>query len=130
MKFRHVLKNLALYSTTKGAFHMKQRMFSKVLASIAFGLSLCTSTLLSAQTVSVSSIVEHPALDSIRDGVQDVLSEHGYSEENGLKWQFQTAQGNTAIAAQIARKFVGDDSDVIVAISTPSAQAVVSATKE
>lgn len=107
---------------------MKQGVISKILASAVLGLSLGFGASAIAQTVSVSSIVEHPALDSIRDGVKDVLDEKGYTE-NGLKWQFQTAQGNTAIAAQIARKFVGDGSDVIVAISTPSAQAVVAATK-
>ncbi|WP_438452511.1 ABC transporter substrate-binding protein, partial [Listeria monocytogenes] len=32
-------------------------------------------------------------------------------------------------AAQIARKFVGDKPDVIVAIATPAAQSVVAATK-
>src|SRR5690606_3181097 len=32
-------------------------------------------------------------------------------------------------AAQIARKFIGDQPDAIVAIATPSAQAVVAATK-
>lgn len=83
-----------------------------------------------AQSVAVTSIVEHPALDAVRDGVKDALAEAGYTEEKGLKWQYQTAQGNTAIAAQIARKFVGDRPDVIVAIATPSAQAVVAATKE
>ncbi|WP_369327200.1 ABC transporter substrate-binding protein [Alcaligenes nematophilus] len=82
-----------------------------------------------AQSVSVSSIVEHPALDAIKDGVHKALTDAGYNEASGFKWQFQTAQGNPAIAAQIARKFVGDKADVIVAISTPSAQAVVSATK-
>lgn len=82
-----------------------------------------------AQSVAVTSIVEHPALDSIKDGVLESLTEAGYTEDGGLKWQFQTAQGNTAIAAQIARKFVGDQPDVIVAIATPSAQAVVAATK-
>ncbi|HRK86257.1 ABC transporter substrate-binding protein [Alcaligenes ammonioxydans] len=82
-----------------------------------------------AQSVSVSSIVEHPALDAIKDGVHKALTDAGYTEASGFKWQFQTAQGNPAIAAQIARKFVGDKADVIVAISTPSAQAVVSATK-
>src|SRR5699024_8360061 len=50
-------------------------------------------------------------------------------DKDGFKWQFQTAQGNTAIATQIARKYVGDEPDVIVAIATPAAQAVVSATK-
>ncbi|NLY27059.1 MAG: ABC transporter substrate-binding protein [Alcaligenaceae bacterium] len=82
-----------------------------------------------AQSVSVTSIVEHPALDSLRDGVQKALTDAGYTQAKGLKWEFQTAQGNTAIAAQIARKFVGDKPDVIVAIATPSAQAVVAATK-
>lgn len=86
-------------------------------------------TVVAAQSVAVTSIVEHPALDSIKDGVQLALKEAGYTEANGLKWQFQTAQGNTAIAAQIARKFIGDKPDVIVAIATPSAQAVVAATK-
>ncbi len=82
-----------------------------------------------AQSVAVTSIVEHPALDAIKDGVLEALTKAGYTEPKGLKWQFQTAQGNTAIAAQIARKFVGDQPDVIVAIATPSAQAVVAATK-
>lgn len=83
-----------------------------------------------SQSVAVTSIVEHPALDSVRDGVKEALAEAGFTEEKGLKWQYQTAQGNTAIAAQIARKFVGDRPDAIVAIATPSAQAVVSATKD
>lgn len=82
-----------------------------------------------AQSVAVTSIVEHPALDSIKDGVHEVLTQEGYTADSGLKWQFQTAQGNTAIAAQIARKYVGDKPDVIVAIATPAAQAVVAATK-
>ncbi len=83
----------------------------------------------SAQSVAVTSIVEHPALDAVKDGVKQALADAGYTEGKGLKWQFQTAQGNTAIAGQIARKYVGDKPDVIVAIATPSAQAVVAATK-
>lgn len=83
-----------------------------------------------AQSVSVTSIVEHPALDAVRDGILKSLNEAGFTQAKGLEWEFQTAQGNTAIAAQIARKFVGDKPDVIVAIATPSAQAVVAATKD
>ena len=108
---------------------MKSKSVTKVLAGLFTSLSLCAAASVSAQTVSVSSIVEHPALDSIRDGVKHSLEQAGYTEAKGLKWQFQTAQGNTAIATQIARKFVGDNSDVIVAISTPSAQAVLAASK-
>lgn len=78
--------------------------------------------------MAATAIVEHPALDSVRDGVRAALEQAGYSGDN-LKWQYQTAQGNTATAAQIARKFVGDRPDAIVAIATPSAQAVVASTK-
>jgi putative ABC transport system substrate-binding protein len=43
---------------------------------------------------------------------------------------YESAQGNPATAAQIARQFAGDAPAVIVPISTPSAQAVASATKD
>jgi putative ABC transport system substrate-binding protein len=82
------------------------------------------------KSVAVIAIVEHPALDAVRDGVKDALEAKGYDVSKNLKWQYQSAQGNTGTAAQIARKFIGDHPDVIVAIGTPSAQAVVSATKD
>ncbi len=81
------------------------------------------------KSVAVTAIVEHPALDSVRDGIQAALKQAGYESGKNLKWQYQSAQGNTGTAAQIARKFVGDKPDAIVAIATPSAQAVVAATK-
>ena len=74
--------------------------------------------------VATTAIVEHPALDAIRDGVKEVLNENGYTGDN-LKFTYESAQGKTDIAAQIARKMVGDEPDVIVAIATPSAQAAV-----
>lgn len=79
--------------------------------------------------VSVVTIVDHPALDAFRDGVQKALKAGGYEQGKNLKWTFQSAQGNAATVAQIARKFVGEQPDAIVAISTPAAQAVVAATR-
>lgn len=82
-----------------------------------------------SKSVAVTAIVEHPALDAVRDGVQSALKQAGFEAGKNLQWQYQSAQGNTGTAAQIARKFVGDKPDAIVAIATPSAQAVVAATK-
>lgn len=79
--------------------------------------------------VATTAIVEHPALDAVRDGIKEVLSESGYSDQD-LKFTYESAQGNPAIAAQIARKLVGEEPDVIVAISTPSAQSAVTATRD
>ena len=79
--------------------------------------------------VAVTQIVEHPALDAVRDGLQDKLKEEGYEAGNSLKWEWESAQGQASNAAQIAQKFVGDNPDLIVAIATPSAQAVVGNTE-
>lgn len=81
-----------------------------------------------ASAVSVLTIVDHPSLDALRDGLHDELNAAGYHDGKNLKWAFQSAQGNTATAGQIARKYVGDNPDVIVPITTPAAQAVVAAT--
>ncbi len=81
------------------------------------------------KSVAVTAIVEHPALDAARKGVEDELKANGFEPGKQIKYQFQSAQGNAATAGQIARKFVGDNADVIVAIATPSAQAAVAATK-
>ena len=80
--------------------------------------------------VSVLSIVEHPSLDALRDGLHDELKDAGYQDGKSLHWAYQSAQGNQGTAVQIARKFVGDRPDVIVPIATPAAQAVVSATHQ
>ncbi|MDX1450944.1 MAG: ABC transporter substrate-binding protein [Oleiphilaceae bacterium] len=79
--------------------------------------------------VAITQIVEHPALDSVRQGVKDVLQEAGWVEGENLTWNYQSAQGATATAAQIAKKFAGENPDVIVAIATPSAQAVVASAR-
>ncbi|MBR7059489.1 MAG: ABC transporter substrate-binding protein [Neisseriaceae bacterium] len=80
--------------------------------------------------VDITSFVEHPALDAVRKGVIDELAEQGFKENDNLKVNFQSAQSNSGTAAQIAKQFVGENPDVIVAIATPSAQAIASATTE
>lgn len=105
------------------------RTTTRTFLAAAAALSMCYGAAVQAQTVKVLSIVDHPALDAIRDGVRAELKAAGYDADKNLKWEYQSAQGNTGTAAQIARKFVGDQPDAIVAIATPSAQAVVASTK-
>ncbi|KAA0180215.1 ABC transporter substrate-binding protein [Cupriavidus sp. H18C1] len=102
---------------------------TKTLLAGAVALALLHGGAVNAQTVKVLSIVDHPALDAIRDGVRAELKSAGYDADKNLKWEYQSAQGNTGTAAQIARKFVGDQPNAIVAIATPAAQAVVASTK-
>lgn len=101
--------------------------FLALLSGLCLGIS--GQVLAADKYVAITQIVEHPALDAVREGVKDVLTEAGYVEDKGLKWSYESAQGNAATAAQIAKKFVGDEPDVIVAIATPSAQTMVATTK-
>jgi len=107
----------------------------KVLfGAMALAFAMAAPVHAQQKSVAITAIVEHPALDAVRDGVKEGLAAAGFEEGKNLKWQYQwqyqSAQGNTGTAAQIARKFVGDKADVIVAIATPSAQAVAAATKD
>ena len=104
-----------------------RRQLMLLLASVVLASPLAAAEM---KTVAVTAIVEHPALDAARDGIREALAEAGWKEGENLTFSYESAQGNPATAAQIARKLVGDAPDVIVPISTPSAQAVVAATKD
>lgn len=79
--------------------------------------------------VAITAIVEHPALDNVRKGIEDELKDNGYIVGQNLKLQFASAQGSSANAAQIAKQFVANKPNVIVGIATPSTQALVATTK-
>ena len=104
----------------------------KVIATaVLAGAALLSSTSIMAKTakVAVSQIVEHPALDATRQGLVDGLKAKGYEQGKNLEFDYKTAQGNPAIAVQIARQYVGEQPYVLVGIATPTAQALVSATR-
>lgn len=106
---------------------------SKLIVTAALtGVALLSSASIMAKTakVAVSQIVEHPALDATRQGLVDGLKAKGYEQGKNLDFDYKTAQGNPAIAVQIARQYVGERPDVLVGIATPTAQALVSATRD
>ena len=103
---------------------------SLALIATAIASAAATPSFAVEKSVAVTAIVEHKALDAVRDGVRDELKSAGFEAGKNLKYEYQSAQGNTGTAAQIARKYVGERPDVIVAIATPSAQAVVAASKD
>ncbi len=100
------------------------------LAAFVGPFAAPVSAMAQTKTVAITAIVQHPALDATRDGVVEALKEAGYVQGQNLKVEYQSAQGNPATAAQIARQFAGSRPDVIVPISTPSAQAVAASTRD
>lgn len=111
--------------------HLKIKLLS--IISMAFCLVISPFNSWAADKdvkyVAITAIVEHPALDNVRKGVEDELKANAYINGENLKLQYQSAQGSSANAAQIAKQYAASKPDVIVAIATPSAQALAATTK-
>lgn len=80
--------------------------------------------------IGITQIIEHPALDSARQGFIDALSSKGLKDGENLKIDFQNAQGDIPTAQTIAQNFASSKKDMIFAIATPTAQAAYNATKD
>ncbi len=80
--------------------------------------------------IGVNQFITHDALDASYQGFIDVLTEAGYIDGENIKIDLQNAQGDQATASTIATKLINDNNDMILAIATPSAQAVANATKD
>jgi len=82
-------------------------------------------TLISLPVIGITQIIEHPSLDGEREGVIDTLAKAGYIDGQTVKIVYQNAQGNLGTATQIINQIIGQNPKVILAISTPSAQAAL-----
>ncbi len=76
--------------------------------------------------IGIAKIIQHPALDSIEQGVMDVLNENGIEAEFDL----QNANGDVNTATQIANQFKSEKVDVAVGIATPVAVALANTIKD
>lgn len=78
--------------------------------------------------IGIAQIVEHPALDAARDGFIQALKDNGYVDGQNIKLDIQNAQGDQSNLKTISDRFVSNQDDLILAIATPTAQAMASAT--
>ncbi len=73
-----------------------------------------------AYKIGITQIVTHEALDAAREGFKAALAEAGLE----VTYDEQNAQGDASVAASIAGTFADGGYDLILAIATPTAQAV------
>lgn len=94
------------------------------------GASATGSAEKKAIKIGIIQIVEHPALDAARLGFLETLKANGYVEGKNLTVDYQNAQGDQSVLQSIAQKFASAKLDLVLAIATPSAQAMAAATKD
>jgi putative tryptophan/tyrosine transport system substrate-binding protein len=80
--------------------------------------------------IAISQYVEHPALDATREGFLAALKDAGLVEGENLTVGLENAQADQANNLSIAQKIAAEDNDLVLAIATPSAQAVVQSVKD
>lgn len=96
------------------------------IAFIAFPLTLISFLFFSRSKdlpiIAVTQIIDHHTLDEVRQGMVDELARNGYRDKETIQLVYENANGNVAIATQIAGKFIHLRPKVLVALSTQSAQ--------
>ncbi len=95
----------------------------------SFLLSLPAYSKAKNTRIDVIQTIAHPALDSAYKGIIDQLALEGFVIGENTQVKFANAQGDAALSNQIAKKFVSERPDVIVAIPTPAAQSIVSVSR-
>jgi putative ABC transport system substrate-binding protein len=74
--------------------------------------------------VLINQFVEHPALNETVRGIIDALADAGFKNGKFAEIRVESAQGNSALAAQISSKFAGQSPDVVICVGTISAQSM------
>ena len=81
-------------------------------------------------TVAVTAVVEHAELDAVRDGIRDGLAANGFVAGQTLTFLYESADADATRIAAIAERLAESSADVIVALSAPTARAVVGAVRD
>ena len=120
---------------------MKKRLMSMlVIAAMALATVGCASTNTETKAneaasedavkIGVIQYVQHGSLDDAYKGFVDGLAEAGYVEGENLVLDFQNASGEVSNCQQICDLFVNNNTDLVLSIATPAAQAAVNACQE
>ena len=99
-------------------------------ATASASASAPASTDTKTYSIAISQIVEHPSLDATREGFLAALKDAGIEEGKNLKVDYNNAQNDQANNLSIGQKLGSQKYDLVLAITTPSAQAVVQNVKE
>ncbi len=98
-------------------------MKKTIYLTLSFLLLLCQNSFADSYKISVNQFVEHPSLDAVLRGFQDYLKENNIE----VDYSIHIAQANMGTASQIAKQMLGENADLLLAITTPSSQACAQA---
>jgi putative ABC transport system substrate-binding protein len=78
--------------------------------------------------IGIMQIIAHNALDAAREGFVQALADGGYNDGKEISIDFHDAMGDISNLSTITDRFVNDGVDLVLAIATPTAQAMAAKT--
>lgn len=94
-----------------------------LVALVAFSISVEAQQSKSYR-IGIATLMTHPALDMVISSIKDELKSRGYIEGKNVQYVLKNANGQINLTPAIAQDLANDKLDVVVAITTPMAQAV------
>ena len=79
--------------------------------------------------IGIATIATHPALDDSRRGFIDEMAKAGFIHGKNVIYEKDNAEGDMSLATSICKKYVSQNKDMIVAITTPISQACFAASR-
>lgn len=100
-----------------------------IFVLVGSGMSSFVASAADKNTIAISTLMPHPALDAVQQGLKAELADQGFIEGKNVEYIIQNANGQIQLAVSIANDLAARNPNVIVAITTPMAQAVVKVAK-
>src|SRR4051812_14472972 len=105
--------------------HLLVLLVVTAMASLGFAQSCATKDPgNSEQLVAVATLMSHPALDAVQENMRKEIEREGFHEGKNIRYVVKNANGQMALTANIASDLAAQNPAVIVAVTTPMAQAV------
>lgn len=95
-----------------------------ILLLLASLLLVACGTDSSKTKIGIAQLVEHPSLDATREGFLAALEDNGFVVGENLEVDYNNAQNDAPTNLTIAQKMSTDKLDLVLAIATPTAQAI------
>lgn len=105
------------------------KIMSILIVTVLLFAGCNTGTKSERKKIGVLQIVTHPSLDIIYEGFVEELARQNYIDGETIDILYQNAQNDQANLKSMSEKLV-KESELILAIATPAAQAVAAETKE
>lgn len=109
---------------------MNRRIAVIIVLSAALMAAVATSACRSPNpenkehVIAIATLMPHPALDAVQENIKRELERQGYAEGRNTRYIIRNANGEVPLTATIANDLAAQNPEMIIAITTPMAQAV------